>query len=315
MLAGLRTRHWLSLVLGFATGLAIGLFITWQVWPVEYYDVDVIDLRAEHKEDYVVMIAAGYGQDGNLQLAAMRLEELGLEDPTQTLLYLFGRYREAGYEEESRSLARLAYDIGVQDVALLPYIEAPTATVEIIVSPTVTPTLEPTIAPTPTEQVQEATATSTERPPEATSTPTEPAPQDTPTPTESPPEATSTPTATSPSHTGDVGFQLVEEKDLGCGSEWGGSYILVYVQDEHGRGLAGVEVVVLGPGGEDSFFTGLKPEVDAGFADFLVTTPGTYTVHVLDGTSHTAEGITFADGCPPENPYHAWRVAFRRVSR
>ena len=304
MLAGLKLGHWLSLVLGCALGLVAGLFITWQVWPVEYHDTDPVDLRAEHKEDYVVMIAAAYAQDGDLKLAAVRLEELGLEDPRPMVLYLFQRYSEAGYEEESRSLARLAYDIGVQDVALLPYVEMPTATAEIIVSPTITPTLEPTIAPTPTEPAPEATATPTERPPEATSTPTEPAPEDTP-----------TPAPTSPPDTGEVGFQLVEERDLGCSSDWGGNYILVYVQDEHGRGLAGIEVMVSGPGGEDSFFTGLKPEVDSGFADFLVTIPGTYTVQVLGGTSHIAEGITFADGCPPENPYHAWRVAFRRVSR
>jgi hypothetical protein len=315
MLAGLKMGHWVSLVLGCALGLVSGLFLTWQVWPVEYYDTDPADLRAEDKEDYVVMIAAAYAQDGDLKLAAVRLEELGLEDPRPMVLYLFQRYSEAGYEEESRSLARLAYDIGVQDVALLSYVQMPTATVEIIVSPTITPTLEPTIAPTPTEPVPEATATPTERPPEATPTPTEPAPEDTPTPTESPSEATPTPTTTSPPHAGEVGFQLVEERDLGCSSDWGGNYILVYVQDEHGRGLAGMEVMVSGPGGEDSFFTGLKPEVDAGFGDFLVTTPGTYTVQVLGGTSHIAEGITFADGCPPENPYHAWRVAFRRVSR
>lgn len=304
MLADLNTKHWLSLVLGWALGLAMGLFITWQVWPVEYYDTDPVDLRAEHKEDYVVMMAAAYAQDSNLHLATVRLEELGLEDPTQMVLYLFQRYDEAGYEEESRILARLAYDMGVQDVALLPYIQTPTATVEVIVSPTITPTVETTVVPTPTQPIPEPTPTPTEPPPEATPTPTEP-----------PPEPTSTPTSTPLPPTVQVDFQLLEQGDLGCGSDWGANYILVYVQDEHGRGLAGVQVMVSGPGGEDSFFTGLKPEVDPGFADFLVTAPGTYTVQVLSGTSHVAEGITFADGCPTENPYHAWRVAFRRVSQ
>jgi len=300
MLAGLKTKHLLFVVLGCALGLGIGLFITWQVWPVEYYNTDAIDLRTEHKEDYVVMIAAAYAQDDNLELAGLRLEELGFEDARQMVLNLFQRYREAGHEQESRSLARLAYDIGVQDVALLPYIETPTATVDIIVSPTITPTLEATIVPTATEPIPEATATPTEPPPEATPTPTEP-----------PPEATPTPLPS----TGEIEFQLVEQRDLGCSSDWGGSFILVYVQDEHGRGLAGVQIIVSGPEGEDSFFTGLKPEVDPGFADFLVTTPGTYTVQVLSGESDLAEAITFTDGCPAENPYHVWRVAFRRVSQ
>ncbi len=300
MFSGLKIRHWLFLVLGCAVGLAIGLFITWQVWPVEYYDTDPIDLRTEHKEDYVVMIAAAYTQDNDLDLAATRLEALGFEDPRQMVLHLFRRYDEAAYEEESRSLARLAYDIGVQDIALLPHIETPTATIEIVVSPTITATLEATVAPSPTEPAPEATAAPTEAPPQPTSTPTEPPPEPTPTPL--PPTA-------------ELDYQLVEQSDLGCSSNWGANYILVYLQDEHGRGLAGVEIMVSGPAGEDSFFTGLKPEVDSGFADFLVTAPGTYSVQVLSGASQIAEAITFADGCPAENPYHAWRVAFRRVSQ
>jgi hypothetical protein len=302
MLADLQTRHWLFLPLGCALGLTVGLFITWVVWPVEYYDTDPIDLRTEHKEDYVLMIAAGFAQDDDLERAAVKLEELGSEDPRQMVLRVFRRYSEGGYEDESRILARLAYDIGVQDVALLPYMETPAATVEIIASPTVTPTLEATIAPEPTGPSPEATVRPTEPAPEATTTPTTPAPE---------PTVTSTSPPLPP--TVEVDFQLLEQSDLGCGSDWGGNYILVYVQDEHGRGLAGVQVMVSGPGGEDSFFTGLKPEVDAGFSDFLVTTPGTYTAQVLTGTSHTAEGITFGDGCPAENPYQAWRVAFRRV--
>jgi hypothetical protein len=309
MLADLKIRHWLSIVPGFAIGLAVGLLITWVLWPVEYYDTDPVDLRTEHKEDYVLMIAASYAQDDNPELAALRLEKLGFENPRQRVLHLFQRYSEAGYEEESRILARLAYGIGVEDVALLPYIQTPTATIEIVASPTVTATLEATVVGT-TEPIPEASATPTEPPPEATPAPTEPPPEPTPTPTEPPPEPTPTPLPI----TGEIDFQLVEQRDMGCSSDWGGSYILVYVQDEHGRGLAGVQVMVSGPGAEDSFFTGLKPEVDPGFADFLVTAPGAYSIQVLSGTSHVAEGITFADGCPAENPYHLWRVAFRRVS-
>jgi len=209
---------------------------------------------------------------------------------------LFQRYGEAGYGEEARSLARLAYDVGVQDVALLPYLATPTPTREIIFSPTVTPTVEATIAPTPTQPPSEPTATPTETPPEPTPTPTQP-----------PPTETSTPLA-------GVDFQLVEQTDLGCSSDWDGDYILVYVKGEHDKGLAGVQIMVAGPEGEDTFFTGLKPEVDPGFADFQVTAPGTYTVQVLNGMSQIAEELAFVDACPVESPHHSWRVIFRRVS-
>ncbi len=299
-MARLRIAHWLSVMLGFALGLAVGLLITWQLWPVEYYNTDPVDLRAEHKEDYVVMIAASYAQDDDLELAVSRMAQLGLEDSKQMVLQVFQAYAEASRAEESHSLARLAYDLGVKDVALLPYVLTPTATAEPIVSPTMTPTSEASAAPTPTEAVPEATPTPTELPVE-----------DTPTPTESPPALTATPVVPP----GDVDFQLVEQQDLGCGSDWGDNYILVYAQDEHGRGLAGIQLVVSGPEGEDSFFTGLKPEVDPGFADFLVTSPGTYSVQVQSGTSEVAEGIGFGDACPAESPYRAWRVAFRRTSQ
>jgi hypothetical protein len=75
-----------------------------------------------------------------------------------------------------------------------------------------------------------------------------------------------------------------------------------------------VEVLVEGPGVQDSFFTGLKPEVGPGFADFLVTEPGSYSIEVVAGSSHVAEGLSFDDDCAVESPHHSWRVVFRRVS-
>jgi hypothetical protein len=310
MFSDLKLRHWLFLVLGCALGLALGVFITWQVWPVVYYDTDPVDLRSEHKDDYVVMVAAAYAQDGDLELAVLRLDGLGFEDAKQVVVGLFQRHREAGYVGESHTLAVLAYDLGVEDVALLPYIEGPTATPQIVASPTIAATLEATALPTPTEPVPEPTVTATEPPPEASPTPTETPEPPTPTPTEPPTEDTPTPLPT-----GEFDFQLVEQEDLGCSSEGAGDYILVYVQDEEDRGLAGVQIMVVGPEGEDLFFTGMKPEVDSGFADFRVATAGTYTVQVVDGTGQIAEGLTFDDGCPADNPYHSWRVTFRRVSQ
>jgi hypothetical protein len=310
MLAGLKTRHLAFVVVGIAIGLGLGLLITWQLWPVQYYDTDPVDLRNEHKDDYVVMIAAAYAQDRDLGMASLRLGELGLEDAKQSVLGLFQRYQEAGYAEETSSLAMLAYDLGVTDVSLLPYIAQPTAT------PEPTATLEPT----PTEQVEAPpTVTPTATPPEPspmpTETPAEPtATGTTPPPTATPP-ATATPEATAtPLPAGDFDYQLVERTDLGCSSERDGDYILVYVQDENQRGVSGVELLVTGPDVEDHFFTGLKPEVDSGFADFLVTASGSYSVEVVAGSSHVAEALTFGDDCPEESPHRAWRVVFRRVS-
>jgi hypothetical protein len=310
MLAALTPRHLLSVAAGILIGLGLGLLVTWGLWPVEYYDTDPVDLRREHKDDYVVMIAAAYAQDRDLDTASARLETLGLGDATEVVLGLFQRYDEAGYKEETHSLARLAYDLGVTDVALLPYIQEPTPTP----APTATPEPSPTegAAPPPT-------VTPTEAAPEPTSTPTEPPPSPTVTSTPVPPTATATATATpedtpTPLPPGDFDYQLVEQRDLGCSAERDGDYILVYVRDENERGLGGVEILVKGGGIEDSFFTGLKPEVDPGFADFLVTDAGSYSVEVVAGKSHVAQGLSFADDCPAASPHRSWRVVFRRVA-
>jgi hypothetical protein len=307
-LASLKPGHILFVVVGVVVGLCLGLFITWQAWPVEYYDTDLVDLRREHKDDYVVMIAAAYAQNDDLESATSRLEQLGFEETKQIVLGLFQRYGEAGYREETRSLARLAYDLGVSDVALLPYIQQPTPTPEPSPTPQPTPTEVVIPTATPTETPAEPTATSTEAPPEPTSTATQPPPAPTHTPT-TPPEDTPTPTVAV-----DFDYQLVEKSDLGCTTDRDGDYILVYVRDVDDRGVAGVKAVVEGPGVEDSFFTGLKPDIGPGFADFLVTIPGSYSVEVVGGKTQVAQGLAFDADCPAETPHRSWRVVFRQVS-
>jgi hypothetical protein len=318
MLSGIKPKHLVFVLVGIVAGLALGLFFTWQLWPVEYYDTDPVDLRAQYKDDYVVMIAAAYAQDSDLGLASFRLGELGLGDSKQVVLGLFQRYRDAGYVEETQSLAQLAYDLGVTDVALLPYMQQPTATPSPVPSPQPTATESPTTAPVPTVTPLPATPTATERPAEPSATATEPPP--TPTATEPAPiptrTATSSPQATStPTVARDFDYQLVEQKDLGCTADGDGDYILVYVRDENDHGLAGVELVVKGPDVEDTFYTGLKPEIDAGFADFKVDVPGIYTIQVAGTTSQIGQGLSFDNSCEADAPHREWQVLFRRVSR
>ena len=57
------------------------------------------------------------------------------------------------------------------------------------------------------------------------------------------------------------------------------------------RQLAGVEIVVTWDGGKEQFFTGLKPELGNGYADYMMTPDATYTVQLARG-SDVALGIT-----------------------
>jgi hypothetical protein len=58
---------------------------------------------------------------------------------------------------------------------------------------------------------------------------------------------------------------------------------MVEALDAAGSPVPGVQVLVQWQGGEDRFFTGLKPELGTGYADFEMTPSITYTVQLAEG--------------------------------
>jgi len=117
---------------------------------------------------------------------------------------------------------------------------------------------------------------------------------------------TPSPTSTRKS---ELSFRLLESVDLGCG-EFPEGLIMVYVQDSEGSGIPNVELKVSGPEGEDLFYTGLKPLVDVGYADFAFFIPGEYNVQVTEGSSQVARVTAKPCG---RGSHRAWRVVFQRV--
>ena len=73
-------RFIISLAIGLAVGLLIGLYLGWVQFPVEYVNSPASDLSQRHKDDYTVMIASGYLQDGDLEAAVDRLRLIGVEN-------------------------------------------------------------------------------------------------------------------------------------------------------------------------------------------------------------------------------------------
>jgi hypothetical protein len=62
-------------VIGLVVGLIIGLpILGWWVFPVEWYDADPFDLRQQHKEAYISMLADSYALNTNVALARQRVE-------------------------------------------------------------------------------------------------------------------------------------------------------------------------------------------------------------------------------------------------
>ncbi len=69
------------LVLGILLGLGLGVLIGWVIYPVEYVDTPPNALRADYKDEYLLLIASAYAADHNLEHARQRLATLGYPDP------------------------------------------------------------------------------------------------------------------------------------------------------------------------------------------------------------------------------------------
>jgi hypothetical protein len=57
----------------------------------------------------------------------------------------------------------------------------------------------------------------------------------------------------------------------------------VDVRDAADDGVPGIEVIVHWDEGEDHFFTGMKPELGLGYADFTMTPGVTYLLQLAEG--------------------------------
>lgn len=118
-----------------------------------------------------------------------------------------------------------------------------------------------------------------------TSAPPAPAPTATPVPAAAPatptleaaqPEATAVP---SPTATPVFDYLFVSQED-NCDPRPDAPQLQVEIVNALGDPLPGVLVVVSWPTGEDTFYTGLKPEISAGYGDFTMDAEEAYSVQV-----------------------------------
>ena len=71
-------RFVISLIIGLVLGALIGLYLGWVQFPVQFVNSPASSLSERAKNDYMVMIAAGYLKDGDLGGAVERLRLLGV---------------------------------------------------------------------------------------------------------------------------------------------------------------------------------------------------------------------------------------------
>jgi hypothetical protein len=289
----------IALLAGTVVGLLFGVLVGWVIWPVQYTDTDPVDLRPEHKDDYVVMVSAAYALDGDLEQAEARLAKLEVDDAGQVVADLASRYISirAGLVDV-RNLVWLADALGSSDLAMLNYIatSTPTPTSTVTNTPTWTPTATSTATPTPTATPTSPppTPTVTPQPPTATPTPRPPTPAPRP-PTATPvPQQPSAPLATGPPVAisaapppAGVDFKVAMQRmfsnvenggdSQGCGYN---HTMYLIVQGINGTPLDGIVLEISWSGGEEEVVTGEK---GPGKADFPMY--GSYRVKVVRDTS------------------------------
>jgi hypothetical protein len=89
-------------------------------------------------------------------------------------------------------------------------------------------------------------------------------------------------------------FTLVEHTQLSCTDEPDAPHLRFIVRDANGHDLPNVAIQIRSAAGDDTVYTGLKPERGVGYADFEAT-PGTFSVTLLNAQSDTVSDLLIGD--------------------
>ncbi|MBN1135284.1 MAG: hypothetical protein JXM73_01790 [Anaerolineae bacterium] len=113
------------ILVGLTAGIGLGLTLGWVVWPVSYTNTTLANLSTANKEDYIVLTAAAYTADRDLEKAEGRLAWLEAPNAPQWVAELADRFIAEGRNEtDIRSLVELAHALGVDTEQMAPYLGA-----------------------------------------------------------------------------------------------------------------------------------------------------------------------------------------------
>lgn len=256
-----------DILLALLVGVGAGLVYTWWISPPRIINAQPSALRADFKDQYRSVIAVAYQATGNLPRARARLSLLGDPNPVEALNAQAQRMQASGdpfaHPEVVAALA-LALDENQSSLPVsTPWVEIPGNAGDVLTS---------TLPPLP-----EVPGELTETPEVVEAQPTITVSAATPRPTRTP-----VPTLGAP-------FALTGQETL-CDSNLPDGLLQVLVLNSNRRQLAGVEVIVTWDAGKEQFFTGLKPELGNGYADYIMTPEVQYAIQLARG-SDVALGI------------------------
>lgn len=250
---------------GVMIGVVLGLLIAYGLSPVQYIDTAPVSLRSDAKEVFRGLIAQAYMADGDLARARSRLALLQDANPLQVLADQAQRMLAKNTSpDEARSLAQMAADM---QSAPVPGTGGTPGPVEQDATPTpATSSVKTDVIPTATLDIGQVVLTPTDAPTKS------PTPVDTFTP-RAPLRASATPGAP---------FALKDKQKI-CDPKVTSGLLQVEVHNAADAPVSGVRVDVTWGSGQDSFFTGLFPLMDAGYADFIMTSGVTYNLQIGEG--------------------------------
>jgi hypothetical protein len=272
--------HWERLA-AIIVGLSAGLVYAWVLAPHGGQDTTPDSLRLDFQDGFRASIASAYAVTGDLERARARLALLRDADPVQALTAQAQRALSAGLPfEQAQELALLASDLQA-GVSSLPSRTPPA------LAP-VTPLSTPLPGSTPSSTPSETNLSTT--PGTAAPTATRLPPTLTPLPSRTPMPSPSAP------------FEILSREEL-CDPALPPGQLQINVLDRQGAPLPGIEITITWSGGEERFFTGLQPEVNDGYADYLMQPGTSYSLQV----ARLGEPVSAlsAPNCPasPGQPY------------
>jgi hypothetical protein len=264
------------LMLAMAFGIGLGLAYAWFISPVEYIDASPQALRADFKDDYRTAIAAAYAATGNLERARSRLSNLGDPDLVQALTAQAQRMLAGGQSNDE-----------VEHIAMLASaLEGQPHQADLPASISKTPE-NGVVSPTETRIPASNLPTNTFEPTKAVSAlPTSIATMSTP---------------HQPTATPGTPFVVLAQETI-CDPALAENILQVIVVNSTRQQMQGAEIVITWSSREEHIFTGLKPELGHGYADFLMDPEDVYSLRMALGgdqiSNLSSPTCTDADGSP-----------------
>jgi hypothetical protein len=258
------------MILAVLAGFGLGLVYSWILSPLRVTDAVPVALRADFKDDYRSAIAASYAANGNLARAQVRLSLLKDANPIDALNAQAQRMLANGEPaQQADQVAALALALNEEE-GIVPPTSIPNT--EVAVDNTKVDSTATVLPPSDIPII--LTLTETQAPAESQITSVVATPR---------PTRTAVPTLGSP-------FVLTGQDSI-CDTNLPDGLLQVVVLNSNRRQMPGAKIVITWDGGEEQFFTGLKPELGDGYADYIMTPNITYTIQLASG-SDVATGIS-----------------------